>query len=117
MPLTRTQWTGIGLLSAGAISLGLGGWYTLRAVHGKHASSTQCTGNVCEPVGRAERIAARSAGNAATATLILGGGLATAGLVTYLLGRPQRRHARAHSLVAAPFVSSQATGAVLEGQF
>lgn len=85
----RLRLAGIGLMGAGAVALGVGAFYGIRAMNQQEASQRGCTGNVCGPQGKADRLAALSAGNSATAAFVAGGVLAAAGGVLYFVGRHQ----------------------------
>jgi hypothetical protein len=81
------QLVGLGAMGAGAVGLGVGTLYALRAVDRNDDSNRNgCEGDVCEGQGKADRLAARSAGNTATIAFAVGATLALGGTTALLFG-------------------------------
>jgi hypothetical protein len=109
--------------ATGVVGLGLGTYFGIKAIDGKSGAPGVCHGDVCDAVGSGVRKDALRAGNAATASFIVGGGLLAAGIVMWFLA-PARR---AGSLSLAPSVyrapaalgrgEERAASLVLEGSF
>jgi len=81
------EWTGIGLAGAGAVSLGIGGYFLSSALTKKDDSARDCGGNLCGPEGAADRRAAVADGDRATVFAIAGGVLAAGGATLFVVGR------------------------------
>jgi len=92
--LTPLQVVGIGTMAAGAIGIGVGTIYAIRALKKYEDSNDNgCEGDVCEGQGKADRQAARSAGNTATVAFAVGATLAVGGTVLFVLGAPSKEPA------------------------
>ena len=104
------------VLTAGAVGVVAGGGLVVRAVRKDNDSEAGCVDDACTPAGRRDRLAARTAGNAATATLAVGGALVGAGVVAYLVAR--RRHDQRESrLRAGLWTTPQLAGVSFGGEF
>jgi hypothetical protein len=89
--LTPLQLVGVAAVGAGVAGIGVGTVYALRALD-KYEDSNRngCVHDVCEGQGKADRLAARSAGNMATVGFLLGGAVALGGTLSFLLAaRPE----------------------------
>jgi hypothetical protein len=117
--LSPAQWTGIGLLGAAGVGLSVGLGFTVRAIRKDNDSEAGCIDDACTAGARADRLAARTAGNAASIAIATGLGLGTAGLITYLVGRRPPAHAESArpTLAAAAWAAPRAAGAALSGRF
>jgi hypothetical protein len=113
----RLRLAGIGLMGAGAVALGVGAFYGIRAMNQEEASQRGCTGNVCSPQGKSDRLAAMSAGNSATAAFVAGGILAAAGGVLFIVGhhQPSVQLGNLAVLRGALALNPGGAGLVLEG--
>lgn len=76
---------GIAIGSVGAVSIVIGTILGTKAMQFNSASAEHCQGNLCDATGVALRSDARSAGNAATAAIILGAVAGAGGIITYAL--------------------------------
>ena len=83
----------------GVVSLALGGIFTAQAVSKNDDSMADCDGNVCGPEGKESRLDAQSAGNAATATVILGVVLVGAGAALWFIGAPDETAVQAGAVL------------------
>jgi hypothetical protein len=117
--LTPLQWVGLSSITVGTGALIASMVYTGRAVRANDESEPLCLGNVCSIEGREARIEARQAGHRATITLVSGAVLVTAGVLAAVLGKRSRADQRppARAWNAAPWASSHAAGASVEGSF
>jgi len=87
-PWGALEWGGTAMVGAGAISLGVGGYFLASALAHKKAAEPYCRDGVhCDDPGLAERAMAVRRGNVATVLGVVGGTLATAGLITIVIGR------------------------------
>jgi len=86
-PWGAMEWGGVAMVGAGAIALGTGGYFLASALGHKKNAELSCTGNYCDDAGLAEQRTAVSRGNVATVFGIVGGTLAAAGVVTFVIGR------------------------------
>lgn len=113
------QWAGIGLMAGGGVALAVGVGFTVRAIRKDDDSELGCFDDLCTPAARADRLEARDAGNAATIAIASGAALATAGLVSYLVGRRRERpgHAARRALDAAAFATPHVAGAAVRRSF
>jgi hypothetical protein len=90
---------GIGALGAGAVLLGVGAGFGMRAVTLGSRAATGCPDHVCTPAGWQALQDGRSAANVANGTLAAGGALAAAGTVLLILSAlPAPVERRAHAL-------------------
>jgi hypothetical protein len=115
-PRASTPWLGIVAVSTGLVGLGVGGYFTLRALSKNQDSNAGCEGDVCTPEGRRDRIDARHAGNAATIAFAAGGALAVTGFILVIAGGPSESDSRRSLNAGAWFVPGSA-GATLHGSF
>lgn len=81
------EWTGLGVASAGAVSLGVGGYFLSAALGDKSESNRDCEGNLCGPQGYERRQQAVSKGNTATFLGVAGGALLAGGVALIVIGR------------------------------
>ncbi|MFT3769466.1 MAG: hypothetical protein QM820_28850 [Minicystis sp.] len=77
---------GIAALGAGAVLLGVGTYFGVRAVSSGGKVSEQCPQKMCTPEGLAALADGRSAASVANGTLIAGGAAAVAGTVLVIVG-------------------------------
>ncbi len=114
----RLRLTGIALTAAGAATLGVGTFYGIRAMLKQESSQQGCTGNVCSPPGKADRLAALSAGDRATIAFIAGGALAAAGGALMIIAhhRPAVRLGNQALLRGGFTLSPAGAGLVLEAR-
>lgn len=71
------------LAGAGAVTLGVGGYFGVRALMLRSDSNSQCVGTTCTTEGAALREDAIAAADAATIAVIAGGALLTGGAIVY----------------------------------
>jgi hypothetical protein len=83
----RLRWGGIGTAGAGVLLLGGAGYALATALRAKAASSQDCMGDFCGPVGRQQRNDAVFRGNAATILGLSGIVAVGAGATLFYLGR------------------------------
>jgi hypothetical protein len=81
--LNAMQWTGLGLLGAGACGVVASIILVVRAESKNDASQRGCQGDLCTLDARRDRLYARDAGNAATVAFLATTGLTVTGLVLY----------------------------------
>jgi hypothetical protein len=113
----RLRLSSFALVTASAATLGVGTFYGIRAMQKQKDSQTGCTGNACNPQGKADRLAALSAGNKATIAFIAGGALAATGGALLILGHhlPAVRLGNQATLRGGLAFSPTGAGLVLEG--
>lgn len=116
----KLEWAGVGAAGAGAVALGVGGYF-LSVALGKNSDSNQdCTGNRCHPQGYADRMEAISKGNTATILGVAGGVLVASGATLFIVGR-SRSAQRDTGSVAVPRLAvgtgPHGLGAQLSGDF
>jgi len=118
-PGARLRLSSIALLTVGAATLGVGTFYGIRAMVKQEGSQSGCTGNMCGAQGKADRLAALSAGNKATIAFVAGGALAAAGGALLVLSRhvPEMRIGNQATLHGGVALSPAGAGLVLEGAF
>jgi hypothetical protein len=105
-------------MAASAVGASLAVGYTLSALAKNRKSDKSCDGDMCSPAGRQLREDSRKAGNIATITVLATTTLATAGLITYLVGRKRRQEGpREERLRAAAWITPQVAGAAMSGNF
>jgi hypothetical protein len=118
--LTPSEVAGISMMSASAIGASVAIAYTIKALHKNNESDDKCAGDLCTPAGRQARLDARSAGDVATVAVIATTAVASAGLITFLVGRSKRRNdvRRDHAAVRANgWVGPNSGGAFVSGSF
>jgi hypothetical protein len=76
--------------AASLVGFAVTGYYGWRAHTKNEASRAGCDGDVCDPVGRADRLAALSAGGTATITLVAATLTATAAVTLWVIDRKTR---------------------------
>jgi len=116
-PLTPLRTAGLVTMGAGALGLGVGVAFVFRALAKKADSDQGCDGNACWPAAKEDRLAAMSAGDAATIAFFAGAALSGTGLVLYLWGRPSSIPPTIGSIRLTPAVSPSTAGGVLAGTF
>lgn len=84
------EWTAVGVTGAGAVALGVGGYFLSEALAKKADSDSDCSGRVCGPTGFSQREEARRRGNTATILGVAGGVLAIGGATLFIVGRSKR---------------------------
>jgi hypothetical protein len=100
----------------GVVAVGVGGYFGVEAISKNNDSNqTGCNGDVCTGAGKQARLDAVSAGNTATALVVVGGVLAAGGLVMFLVGGPSSESKPA--VAAAPVVGMGSAGVALTGRF
>ncbi len=114
--LSTMQGVGTALLVAGALGLGTGTYFSFRAIAKNSQSAAGCDGDLCSPAGRETRLSARAAGNAATVAFLVGGGLATAGFISLLVGKRSSNEA-ARDTSLALWAAPRSAGAVWQGRW
>jgi hypothetical protein len=111
----------VGLVTGGAgiVGLGVGAFFTFLAVSKNNDSKSNCSGDLCTPAGKKDRLDARLDGNVATVALIGGGALTAAGAAMLIFGRRARisTPGSAASVEAVPVVAPGEVGGVLRGTF
>ena len=80
----------VALGAVSIVSLGAAAFYGRRAMNKNDDSRSGCDGDVCNSTGKTDRLAALSAGNSATVSLILASAFAAAA-VTMAIHRTTRR--------------------------
>jgi hypothetical protein len=83
---TAQRW-GIATLALGVAAGGVGALFASQAISKNRASTMNCTGNECDPIGFENRHAAVIAGDRATIALIATGALLVGGTTLLLVGR------------------------------
>jgi hypothetical protein len=103
----------------GVVVVGVGGYFGFQAISkNSDSNKTGCSGDVCTGAGKQARLDAVSAGNTATALVVVGGVLAAGGLVMFLVGGPSSADADTKPAVAAaPVLGSDRAGVALTGRF
>jgi hypothetical protein len=109
--LTVLQYVGIGGMVLGAVGIGVGTAYAVRAMS-KYEDSNQngCDGDTCVGQGKEDRLAARSAGNTATVCFSIGGVLAVGGVVAFVFGGASDNATALPTLPLSPRVSIESRG-------
>ncbi len=115
--LTGLQHAAIVTGIAGAAGIGVGTFFTLRAVSKNNDSKAGCVDDLCTPAAKQARLDARSAGNFATVGLVGGSTLAAAGLVMFIVGRRSEPRSTVGSILAVPMASADGVGAMVRGSF
>jgi hypothetical protein len=116
-PRHPAEWAGIGILTAGGVSLVTSIGFALRAAHQNDRADFECMDDVCTPTGDDARDAAQRARDAGTISALVGVGLSVFGVVSYVVGRQRRgkqRHLRAE---AAGWAAPGSIGGTLRGSF
>jgi hypothetical protein len=109
---STTRPIGFAVLGAGAVALGAGTFFGLRAASKKSDADQHCSGSYCDDVGLALQDDAHSA--ATISTIAFGAGLVLAGVGTYLVLRaPSPRGAQTASVRIAPTLG----GLRIDGRF
>lgn len=102
--------------AVGVVVIGAGAYFGFDAIRKNDDSNkTGCNGDVCTGAGKQARLDAVSAGNTATALVVVGGVLAAGGLTMILVGGPSSDAAPA--VAAAPQVGRDSAGFSLTGRF
>jgi hypothetical protein len=116
----KLEWAGVGAASAGAVALGVGGYFLSVALHKNSDSNKDCTGNSCHPQGYVDRAEAFDNGNIATILGVAGGVLVAGGATLFIVGR-SRSGERDTGSKAAPRLTvgmgPLGLGAQLSGRF
>jgi len=116
--LSPTQWVGLGAIGAGVVGLGVGTFFTARALSWNRDSNKGCIGDVCTAAARQERLDAHSAGNAATAAFITARDSPRSGSAcTYWASARRLRPASARVIWAVPVATSHEVGGSVHGTF
>jgi hypothetical protein len=118
--LTSMQRFGLATGAAGIVGLGAGTFFSYRAVSKNNDSTTGCSGDLCLPKAKQDRLDARTFGNLATIGFIAGGTLTAAGAIMYIVGRPSSRPSASSeriSVEAIPVAGPDAVGGMLRGTF
>jgi hypothetical protein len=105
---------GIATGAAGIAALGVSGYFAALAANKNSDSKSDCTGDVCGPVGKQERLDALSAANVSTVMFVVGGVLAAGGVTLFVLGKPTEPKP---AIAAVPTVDKQTAGFALAGTF
>ena len=112
--LTTGQIAGLVTLGASAVSLGVASVFGIIAVNKNDTSQSNCNADLCTEHGREQRIAARHAGDGATAALLAAGALAVVGAAVFF---DQRRKDVPADYAAAIWATPNAAGAAVHGAF
>jgi hypothetical protein len=88
------RWVGVGIGGAGALALGLGGGMALAAKSSYDSVASDCTARGCTSGAYDVRETARSRGDAATVTMIVGAAALTGGFLLFALAPDARSSAR-----------------------
>lgn len=116
LPVLRT--IGIATGAVGLVGIGLGTYFSLRAISQNRDSKTgvgACnTSDVCGAEGKTERLDAVQSANFATAAFIAGGVLLAGGVTLFVVGRPAASHV---GVTASPIVGPSTVGASLHASF
>lgn len=109
---------GIVLMGSSAIGAAVSIAYTAKAVHKNNESEDECENDLCTEKGKQARLDARHAGDVATAAVIATTVVASAGLVTFLVGR-HRKHDRRQTaqLHGGGWLTGTSGGAAISGSF
>jgi tetratricopeptide (TPR) repeat protein len=110
-----TRWAGVVSSGLGVLGLAGGALFSLNAVAENQDSRASCVGDRCAVPGRSARLAARRDGDRATVALIVGGGLATAGILLFVLGGRSPRTDGDDALAVAPWLAPRELGVVMQG--
>lgn len=103
-------------LGAGAVGLGVGAFFGLRAMSKNDDSNADCDGDVCGAQGKQDRNDARSAGNVSTIAFLAGGVLAaTGGALLLFEGKDETGPERAAS--AGVMVEPDRAQIIFHGRF
>jgi hypothetical protein len=100
--LSPLQRIGLATGAAGAVGLGAGAFFTYRAVSKNSDSKSGCSGDLCLPTAKQDRLDARAAGTLATIGCIGGGVLTAAGVTMYILDRRSPRAPQTRTIEAIP---------------
>jgi hypothetical protein len=112
---TALRLIGIGGMAAGALGIGIGTVYAFRAMSMYEDSNKNgCDGDTCVGQGKADRLAARSAGNTATVGFAIGTPLAVGGAVAFVLGTASDDDVALRPRVS---IESREVGLSLDGSF
>ena len=110
------QWAGTLGLSAGILTLGVGGLLVLRAVHDNNVENSGCSANGCvaDPPQKPLTL-----GRSANVALVTGGVLSVAGIVLLVVARKtaQSSASAERVLSVAPWAAPHAAGAAMQGSF
>jgi tetratricopeptide (TPR) repeat protein len=110
------EWTGIGLMASGALSLTIATGYMARAIHKDNAAEVDCEGAGCESAAQENQLASQRATDGAAVSALVGLGLSTGGLISFLIGRHHRPSARAAACTtASAWAAPGAFGAAVRG--
>jgi hypothetical protein len=111
---------GLALCGASALSLGVGGFFALRAIDLDQDSKEagRCdAGNHCDQKGLEQRKDSISAANTATIAFVAGGVFAAAGVSLFIVGSRQSAAASAVRVEAVPVVGTRNAAMVVQGRF
>lgn len=111
--LSNLQRAGLVTLAGSVVSFGVGAVFGIVAGNRNKASEAGCDGDFCTAAAREKRLSAVSAGNVSTAAFLVGGAMATVGIVLFLTPN----HANDADYSLAPWASPHAAGADLHGAF
>jgi|RhiMethySRZTD1v2_1073278.scaffolds.fasta_scaffold92678_2 hypothetical protein len=116
---TPLRTVGLALCGASALSLGVGGFFAIRAMNLNSDSKQagRCADNHCDQEGLALRKDSISSANTATVAFVAGGVLAAAGVTLFIVGNQKPSNAQALRIGAAPVVGPRDAAMVLRGQF
>jgi hypothetical protein len=112
------EWTGIGLMASGALSLTIATGYMARAIHKDNVAEVDCEGAGCESAAQENQLASQRATDGAAVSALVGLGLSAGGLISFLVGRHHRPSARSAACTAASaWAAPGAFGAAVRGSF
>jgi len=84
-PISTAQKAGLITAGVGVLSVGVGSYFGIRAIHGNSVSDGGCDGNGCDPWAKQARLDARTDGNISTVAFLAGGAFIGAGAALYFL--------------------------------
>jgi len=106
--------TGGSLAAVGAVGLGLGAYFGVRALDQHASSQLQCAGTVCNDVGYQLNEDAKRSARISDVALVAGGAVAVTGVVFLVM---RARLPKDGAVTVQPMAGPSAMGAVLSGTF
>lgn len=103
---------------AGAVAVGVGGYFGLHAISkNSKSSSLGCNGDVCSGAAKQARLDAVSAGKTATVLFVVGGLLTAGGIVMFVVGGPSSAGEARPAAAIAPALGRDSAGLAFTGRF
>ncbi len=112
--LSALQWSGIGALGIGGVSLIVASVFTVQALGDKADAKDNCNGDLCNPEGWRQRVDARAAGTNATIAAVIGASAVSAGVILLLLDDDE---ASARGVTTTGYATRDGFGAQVQGSF